>query len=158
MAEQKKNSAEQNAANRAIAYPFGSAVVKKSEYEMSARDNRGGERSCAVLMVDIPIISCGLIVTSTMYANFDPKRGEITFQASLPKNVKMPEENDKALFRAHALSAAEAFREWDALQARAESVLLGRNVKPTFDRATKLVRTVSGQRQTVAEIQTPATA
>jgi hypothetical protein len=137
-------------------YPFGIATVRKPSFDMSARDGRDGQKSCKMLEIDVPIVSCGVIVTASMYANYDPKRGELVFQGSAPRGVTLPEDADKALFRAHVLAACEAHREWEALQNKAESVLLGTYQRPVTEKPTRLVRTVGGVKQVIAEAPAPA--
>lgn len=160
-----ENTASAQKANRAAileaarnVYPFGPAVVKKPDYEMTAFENKMG-KSCRVLEIDIPLIVGGLVVTASMYARIDKAGTSITFEAGLPRGCKLPDSFDSERFKSHALKAASAFREWDTLQAKAEAVLTGRATKPAFDKPTKLVRKLGdGTRQTVAETNTPASA
>ena len=140
----------------AVLFPFGPCTVRKPDWDMSARDGRDGSKSCAIFNIDVPIVVGGIIVTATMYANYDSKKGELVFQASIPKNVKITDETDKAIFRSHCLNACEAHREWQALQNRAEAVLTGAAVKPVHDKPTRLVRKIGGVAQVVAEAALPA--
>jgi hypothetical protein len=97
------------------------------------------------------------VLESTIWARLDVKRGELTIEAGLPKNTSIGDEFEMARFRAHALAAAQSHPEWDKLEAKAEAVLTGTNVKPTFDKPTRLVRRIGGQTETVATVATPAT-
>jgi hypothetical protein len=142
------------------AFPFGVAVATKSQYEMTAGEpRRGGSRSCSVLDITVPVIlgngSASLDLLCRMYCEYNPAAGTLTFQAALPKNVKIADDFELARFRHHALIAAQAHPDWEKLAAHAEAVLTGQRIKTEFKKPSKLVKTIGGQRTTVAETLVP---
>jgi hypothetical protein len=157
MANNPQNAANQTRNTRS---PFGAATVQKSQYEMSKLENRGGS-SVAVLNVQVPLLTAGILVTGTIWARV-PKNGQdagkLVIEAGLPKNCSFDGDYDRQRFSAHALAAAEAYPGWRALKAKAISLLTGEHVKPVFDGKSRLVETLpAGTKRIVAETTTEAT-
>lgn len=140
--------------------PFGPAMVQKSAYEMSAMENRGG-KSVAVLNVQVPMLSTGVVILATVWARV-PKNGEyagkLVIEGGLPRNCSFDTDFDRERFSSHVLDAAKSYPGWPALKAKAIGLLTGEYVKPSFDKPARLVETLgSGKRVTRAETMVPAT-
>lgn len=79
---------------------YGAIIISLSDSDKVYDDRDGsGGKSTKVVSIQVPILSCGVKIASTVYARFDPKTGDVKFSASLDKNVKIdnPESREELL-------------------------------------------------------------
>jgi hypothetical protein len=132
---------------RSAARPFGLPLISQLKNAMTVYPSKfnPAEKSVKMLEVTVPVESCGMLVTSTIYGRIKPTNSghEYIVGASIPKNVVFESDEQREAFIEHAEAAAIRSAGWDKLYAKAEALLTGVKAPDAKPDRPRLVKNVT---------------
>lgn len=102
--------------NIALLLPKFGQVSCSRPKSASVFEKRGGGKSTVAISCTVPITSCGAIVDVSIYGNFNPKDGSVTFSAGVPQKMSFSNEEDAEDFLAHVENSALSWNGYAAAE------------------------------------------